>query len=724
MSALPASGEETRHVAGQATSATIPPPSRIAGPVHMRLEQPMSSPSAATLSVPALPHAPSLASPVPTAPAAAQQINVYLAAMFYQQLMAHQQRQMQELAAFSPLNSPRQEEQLTIISIQGSPRKHQHQQHQQQQQPPQQPQVPSPSLRHLQAAAAAYAAALAASSSSSAFPTRAPCLPPVITAAPVPQLHPLNLKIPYRHSHGDLYRCPNPTSFQARLETVVSPSAVLASLSIDGPGHRQVKFAPTHPKQQQQQQQQPPQPQPMPQQGASFLSQGKEGEEDEDEEGSVVPATNKSERSISEEMGRKMGDDDVMEDKENQDPDKASSVAITHSRPSSSSSSAPVPPTTTTDVSGCSTNTATTTSSNSSISSVLACVSPMAVCSKTGFEQCMTNIKNTSSSSNGSISNIGTEKPKQKRERWTQGEHDTFLQGMQMFGRRWTKIHRLLPHKTPSQIRVHAYSYFQKLETPSDSHSLSSGGLVWKGLASYNANTNIENVPPPHRTPPSTLTFAAAATAPPSPAGSAAPVAFTLSSSTSTLPTCIPSPRSHPSSSSSSSSSSFLSSSSSPSSTPIAAMTLCPHDPSMLARSWSVLSENGDDVFEGAGILQSLRRSDQDAWVKEERLYGVREEREEEKGEEEKFSSLKTPTGQKRIREDKGEEKHEYSSYAISSSSCTSPKVEEEDEEDGMGEARADEPTRKVFTCHVTSPRDHQMMDMLAAVVQQQQQQV
>lgn len=52
-----------------------------------------------------------------------------------------------------------------------------------------------------------------------------------------------------------------------------------------------------------------------------------------------------------------------------------------------------------------------------------------------------------------------------KRERWSEGEHTLFLQGLKTFGRKWTQIQTLLPHKTTSQIRVHAYSYFSKANT-------------------------------------------------------------------------------------------------------------------------------------------------------------------------------------------------------------------------------------------------------------------
>ena len=150
----------------------------------------------------------------------------------------------------------------------------------------------------------------------------------------------------------------------------------------------------------------------------------------------------------------------------------------------------------------------------------------------------------------------------------------------------------------------------------------------------------------------------------------------------------------------------------------------------MLARSWSGLSESSDDLCEGAGILQSLRRADQVTGVKGERLHRVGEEGQEVKEKEQEISHLKILTGQKRNKGEEGkeegqvvlekvEEKEEEKIGAFASPykvlrHSTSLKIEEEDNEDG--------PTSKVLG-YVTSPRDHQMMDVLAAVMQQQQQQ-
>jgi hypothetical protein len=173
----------------------------------------------------------------------------------------------------------------------------------------------------------------------------------------------------------------------------------------------------------------------------------------------------------------------------------------------------------------------------------------------------------------------------------------------------------------------------------------------------------------------------------------------------------------------------------------------------MLARSWSGVSEGSDSVCEGAGILQTLRCADEQAWLEGKRLRGVGEEGEEEEGE---YSGLDFSVGQKRKggeggkeeqqqvvaeegEEEEGEEEemgafappykvlrgvtYDHPSYPSSSSTSTSCELEEEDEVEGGEGGREDEPATKALDCVVTSPRDHQMMDILAAVVLQQQQQ-
>ncbi|CAN0227146.1 unnamed protein product, partial [Discosporangium mesarthrocarpum] len=47
--------------------------------------------------------------------------------------------------------------------------------------------------------------------------------------------------------------------------------------------------------------------------------------------------------------------------------------------------------------------------------------------------------------------------------RWLEEDHKTFIRGLEMYGKKWKLIRELLPGKTLSQIRTHAYGYFAKL---------------------------------------------------------------------------------------------------------------------------------------------------------------------------------------------------------------------------------------------------------------------
>lgn len=49
--------------------------------------------------------------------------------------------------------------------------------------------------------------------------------------------------------------------------------------------------------------------------------------------------------------------------------------------------------------------------------------------------------------------------------RWTDAEHEAFLEGVKLFGRRrWKKISTLIPTRTIGQVRSHAQKYFAKLD--------------------------------------------------------------------------------------------------------------------------------------------------------------------------------------------------------------------------------------------------------------------
>lgn len=56
--------------------------------------------------------------------------------------------------------------------------------------------------------------------------------------------------------------------------------------------------------------------------------------------------------------------------------------------------------------------------------------------------------------------------PKQRTNRdgrWTQDEHDLFLRGMKIHGRRWTKVAEIVGTRTTVQVRSHAQKYEMKI---------------------------------------------------------------------------------------------------------------------------------------------------------------------------------------------------------------------------------------------------------------------
>lgn len=62
---------------------------------------------------------------------------------------------------------------------------------------------------------------------------------------------------------------------------------------------------------------------------------------------------------------------------------------------------------------------------------------------------------------------IGPGKPlpnMEKTGRWTDDEHTRFLHGLELFGKKWTKVADVVGSRTTVQVRSHAQKYFQKLE--------------------------------------------------------------------------------------------------------------------------------------------------------------------------------------------------------------------------------------------------------------------
>lgn len=48
--------------------------------------------------------------------------------------------------------------------------------------------------------------------------------------------------------------------------------------------------------------------------------------------------------------------------------------------------------------------------------------------------------------------------------RWTEEEHEIFLEGLQLHGKQWKTIATMIGTRTVVQVRTHAQKYFQKLE--------------------------------------------------------------------------------------------------------------------------------------------------------------------------------------------------------------------------------------------------------------------
>ncbi|PWA70806.1 late elongated hypocotyl [Artemisia annua] len=69
--------------------------------------------------------------------------------------------------------------------------------------------------------------------------------------------------------------------------------------------------------------------------------------------------------------------------------------------------------------------------------------------------------------SSGEKHNIKTRKPytiTKQRERWTEDEHNSFLEALKLYGRAWQRIEEHIGTKTAVQIRSHAQKFFTKLE--------------------------------------------------------------------------------------------------------------------------------------------------------------------------------------------------------------------------------------------------------------------
>ncbi|KAL5859425.1 hypothetical protein ACOSQ4_000721 [Xanthoceras sorbifolium] len=76
---------------------------------------------------------------------------------------------------------------------------------------------------------------------------------------------------------------------------------------------------------------------------------------------------------------------------------------------------------------------------------------------------------------------IKTRKPytiTKQRERWTEDEHNRFLEALKLYGRAWQRIEEHIGTKTAVQIRSHAQKFFSKLEKEASSKGVPIGEAI------------------------------------------------------------------------------------------------------------------------------------------------------------------------------------------------------------------------------------------------------
>lgn len=88
---------------------------------------------------------------------------------------------------------------------------------------------------------------------------------------------------------------------------------------------------------------------------------------------------------------------------------------------------------------------------------------------------------------------VASKKPRRKRTpqakagqtsgRWTQQEHQAFLEGLRECGREWKKVAMRIPTRTSAQIRSHAQKYFSKIQRDHENSFLPESAATTTGCA-------------------------------------------------------------------------------------------------------------------------------------------------------------------------------------------------------------------------------------------------
>lgn len=61
--------------------------------------------------------------------------------------------------------------------------------------------------------------------------------------------------------------------------------------------------------------------------------------------------------------------------------------------------------------------------------------------------------------------------------RWTDEEHNKFLEALQLHGKNWNKVHKHVGTRTSAQTRSHAQKYFNKLTKKNPTNKNDEGNL-------------------------------------------------------------------------------------------------------------------------------------------------------------------------------------------------------------------------------------------------------